>query len=167
MSKELNIIEKLELMIPGFQGYKRRELIREDDARVRRRVASFLDDARLRVERLIGLVKRRDISLALRLDDLRLELMKVAQMIRHATYGYAGFFDRVKIEEEQLQKLLLYDYKLVTQASAIREKVYSLSPGMSSQEMQEMIDEIYNMLYSLEDAIRERERMFKAEEVTQ
>ncbi len=163
----MNIIEKLELMIPGFQGYKRRELIREDDARVRRRVASFLDDARLRVERLIGLVKRRDISLALRLDDLRLELMKVAQMIRHATYGYAGFFDRVKIEEEQLQKLLLYDYKLVTQASAIREKVYSLSPGMSSQEMQEMIDEIYNMLYSLEDAIRERERMFKAEEVTQ
>ncbi len=166
MSKELTILEKLELMIPGFQGYKRRELIREDDARVRRRVAALLDDARLRVERLIGQVKRRDITLALRLDDLRLELMKVAQMIRHATYGYAGLFDRVHIEEQQLQQLLMYDYKLVTQASAIREKVYSISPGMSIQEMQEMIDEIYNMLYNLEDAIRERERMFKAEEVT-
>lgn len=167
MSKELTILEKLEILIPGFKGYKQRELIREDDALVRRKVASILDDARLRVERLISSVKRRDITLALRLDDLRLELMKVAQMIRHATYGYAGLFDRVHIKEPELMKLLEIDYKLITQASAILEKVYEMNPTMEPQEFREKLEETFTLLNRLEDNIRQRERMFKTEEVSE
>ncbi|RLE61437.1 MAG: hypothetical protein DRJ35_00415 [Thermoprotei archaeon] len=167
MSKELTILEKLELLIPGFKGYKQRELIREDDALVRRKVASILDDARLRVERLISSVKRRDITLALRLDDLRLELMKVAQMIRHATYGYAGLFDRVHIDEPELMRLLEMDYRLITQASAILEKVYEMNPTMEPQEFREKLEETFTLLNRLEDNIRLRERMFKTEEVSE
>lgn len=167
MSKELTILEKLELLIPGFKGYKQRELIREDDALVRRKIASILDDARLRAERLISSVKRRDINLALRLDDLRLELMKVAQMIRHATYGYGGLFDRVHIEEPQLKTLLEMDYKLITQASAILEKVYEMNPNMETQEFREKLEETFTLLNKLEDSIRQRERIFKTEKVNE
>lgn len=165
MSKETTLLEKLESLIPGFRGYKQRELIREDDALVRRKIASILDDARVKVERLISNVKKKNISAALRLDDLRLELMKASQMIKHASYGYSGLFDRVKIEEKQLQMLLEYDYKLVTEASKIMEKVLELSFG-TDQELIDKVNSTIELVRQLEDDINAREQLFKSEVAT-
>ncbi|MEZ0346684.1 MAG: hypothetical protein ABWK01_09050 [Infirmifilum sp.] len=165
MSKDITLTEKLELMIPGFRGYKQKELIREDDALVRRKIASILDDARVKIERLISSVKKKNISVALRLDDLRLELMKASQMIKHASYGYSGLFDRVKIEDKELQTLLEYDYKLLTQASKIMEKVLEMSVA-PDQELMEKVNATIDLVRQLEDDITSREQLFKGE-VTQ
>ncbi|AKG38151.1 MAG: hypothetical protein ACP5II_01005 [Infirmifilum sp.] len=160
MSKDTTLLEKLELMVPGFRGYKQKELIREDDALVRRKIASILDDARIRVERLISAVKKKNISAALRLDDLRLELMKASQMIKHASYGYSGLFDRVKIREKELQTLLELDYKLLTQASKVMEKVLELST-VTDQELMEKINNAIDIVRQMEDDINQRENLFK------
>ncbi|MCS7374603.1 MAG: hypothetical protein NDF56_06470 [archaeon GB-1845-036] len=45
-SKKLTWIEKLETIIPGFSGYKKRELLREDDRLIRSYVADMLSEAR-------------------------------------------------------------------------------------------------------------------------
>jgi len=161
MSKDLALLEKLEMLIPGFRGYKQKELLREDDALVRRKVASILDDARVKVERLITVMRKKNISIALRLDDLRLELMKASQMVKHATYGYSGLFDRVKIGETELQRLLEYDYKLVSGASRIMERVLELSTLTDPQEFMEKLNSTIDLVRQLEDDIKAREDVLR------
>ncbi|QOJ78517.1 hypothetical protein IG193_07110 [Infirmifilum lucidum] len=165
MSKELTPLEKMELLIPGFRGYKQKELLREDDALVRRKISSILDDARVKVERLITAVKKKNISIALRLDDLRLELMKASQMIKHASYGYSGLFDRAKVEESELQRLLEYDYKLVSEASRIMEKVLELTTITDPQEFMEKLNATIDLVRQLEDDIKMREQILRGEVV--
>jgi len=157
----LALLEKLEMLIPGFRGYKQKELLREDDALVRRKVASILDDARIKVERLITVMRKKNISIALRLDDLRLELMKASQMVKHATYGYSGLFDRVKISETELQRLLEYDYKLVSGASRIMERVLELSTLTDPQEFMEKLNSTIDLVRQLEDDIKAREDVLR------
>ncbi|UNQ74059.1 hypothetical protein [Infirmifilum sp. NZ] len=161
MSKDLALLEKLEMLIPGFRGYKQKELLREDDALVRRKVASILDDARVKVERLITVMRKKNISIALRLDDLRLELMKASQMVKHATYGYSGLFDRVKIGETELQRLLEYDYKLVSGASRIMERILELSTLTDPQEFMEKLNSTIDLVRQLEDDIKAREDVLR------
>lgn len=155
------MLERLELIIPGFKGYKERELIREDDALVRRKIASILDESRGILELHMGSIRRKDINLALRLDDLRLEMMKAAQMVRHAPHGYAGFFDRLKIKEEQLQQLLRHDYQLLSDAQKVLEHSQRLRSLEKADEVLAAADSLHRMVLELERRIAERNRLFK------
>lgn len=166
MDKDPTLLEKLESIVPGFRGYRYKELQREDDELIRRKVSSILDDARARVERLIPVMRKKNISVALRLDDLRLELMKASQMIKHADYGHSGLFDRESVEEKELQALLEYDYKLVTQASKIIQKVVELSMLVDQRELMEKVNSAIAFVQQLEDSIRERERLVKGSVAT-
>lgn len=161
MNKSLGILEKIELLVPGFHGYKQKELIREDDALVRRKVANLLDEARQTLEQFLLYIKRKDIDLALRLDDLRLELMKAAQMIRHAPYGYASLYSRVRIKENELQQILQYDYQLITQAEEVYNLINELFETSETSEILSKANTVWEKLARIEQAIRYRNNMFK------
>ncbi|MCD6563185.1 MAG: hypothetical protein J7K23_04615 [Thermoproteales archaeon] len=163
MNKSLGILEKIELLIPGFRGYKQKELIREDDALVRRKVAGLLDESRQNLEQFLLYIKRKDIDLALRLDDLRLELMKASQMIRHAPYGYASLYSRVRIKENELQQILQHDYQLITQAEEVYNLVNGLFDVTETSEILKKANEIWEKLMRIEQEIRYRNNMFKME----
>ncbi|MGC9107486.1 MAG: hypothetical protein ACP5IE_04775, partial [Infirmifilum sp.] len=80
--------------------------------------------------------------------------------IKHASYGYSGLFDRVKIREKELQTLLELDYKLLTQASKVMEKVLELST-VTDQELMEKINNAIDIVRQMEDDINQRENLFK------
>src|SRR5436190_1918086 len=46
-------------------------------------------------------------------DRVVRKLQKAADQLRFASYGYAGFFDQVKIEEAELDKIYQYDGELL------------------------------------------------------
>ncbi len=98
------------------------------------------------------------------MDRVRKKLMMVANRIRHATHGYSGFFDRIKIDEEELYRLYKYDLELIEVATRIRD---------SSRELERLLGERGRLLSALmkidEQAAHldklalERDRMFKME----
>jgi len=90
---EADVLEKLERIVPGFRGYRDKDFWKEDDALIRKRVAEILDEAKLRVERLITVMKKKSVGAALRLDDLRLELIKASQMLKHAERNEATILE--------------------------------------------------------------------------
>ena len=59
------------------------------------------------------------------LDRLITNLDMVASEINHASYGYSGFFDAVKIQERNLDAMLGYDTKLIDNAGSLDIKVKS------------------------------------------
>ena len=117
----LTPLERLQLMIPGFRGYKVKDLIRQDDFLVRKAVASMLEEAR-------GLIERAEEEVALsnpfdpliqQYEAVLSDLRSLIAEVWGAPTGDAGMHDRFKVFPENLEKLVEYDLKLIDKAKAI------------------------------------------------
>ena len=129
VESSLGGMEKLARKIPGYGGYKEKELRREADKLLRTELASQFDDQRKRVSELQqNLISQAKIEF---LDDLERAVMKLQLLIdriKTASYGYAGLFDAVKVKEGQLDALYAFDNQMldfVDQVAADLDQVTS------------------------------------------
>jgi hypothetical protein len=106
-------LRNLAYLVPGYRGYKEKDLRREEDARLRSRVIGHLGEIReilhQRVERL------RELSLESaerHLDARHARVEGLIRAVRFAPYGFAGFFDAGEIREETLEMILEIDLLL-------------------------------------------------------
>ena len=127
MGKETSIFEKLELLIPGFHGYKKKELLREDDRLVRGKVADTLAQAKRELERALQRCAMVNCQQLMAIEGMRKKLMMMESRIRHAEAGYRGYFDRIKFKEKELEKLLEYDAKMIELAEEILNEARTLN----------------------------------------
>jgi hypothetical protein len=47
------------------------------------------------------------------LDRLQAKMDRVVEKVNHASYGYSGFFDAVKVKEGSLDRMIDFDDKLL------------------------------------------------------
>lgn len=150
--------ERLVSNIPGYSGYKEKETRREADKLLREYVVSQLDAERRRladIQRQMldsgGLAMLDDVDRAVT------KVQKLADMIRTATYGYAGLFDAVKVKEAQLDALYQFDNQMVEMVDAIRLAVDALAAAQDGGE--DVMAAIKNVIAASEEAnARWRER---------
>jgi len=114
VESSLGGLEGVARKIPGYGGYKEKELRREADKLLRIELADRFDDQRKRVSELQHqLISQAKIEF---LDDLERAVMKLQLLIdriKTASYGYAGLFDAVKVKEEQLDALYAFDNQML------------------------------------------------------
>lgn len=107
---EKNFLEKIADAIPGLSGYRDKENRRTTDKRLREYLATRIDNTRKKLSDLkLTLTNEGRLS---ELDDIGIferKLQKQADSIRYASYGYAGFFDQLKIRDEELDLLYQHD----------------------------------------------------------
>ena len=108
-------------MVPGFRGYKVKDLIRQDDFLVRKAVVSMLEEARGLIERAEEEVARSNPfdPLIQQYEAVLSDLRSLIAEVWGAPTGDAGMHDRFKVFPENLEKLVEYDLKLVDLAKAI------------------------------------------------
>jgi hypothetical protein len=127
--------ENLARKIPGYAGYKEKELRREADKLLRMQVASKFDDQRRRLSELQNqLISQTQIEF---LDDLERAAMKLQLLIdriKTASYGYAGLFDAVKVKEEQLDALYDFDNRMLDFVGEIASDVDQVSSAITAKE---------------------------------
>jgi hypothetical protein len=121
---EKNWLEKLADAIPGLKDYREKESRRDTDKRFREYLARRIDNSRSAIDD----AKRQQLESGNlgeldELDRLSQKLFKVANSIRHATYGYSGFFDQVKIQEAELDKIYQYDLSLVGDVETLEKSL--------------------------------------------
>jgi hypothetical protein len=119
-----NWFERLSDKIPGYSGYVDRERRRDMDKRHREQLADRLRGSKGPLTELM-----KDLTNGGRLmevgpvDQALKKLDKLENRVRFASYGYAGFFDAVKIEEPQLDAIYRFDLALVERVEQIEAKV--------------------------------------------
>jgi len=108
--------------IPGLDGYMERSRRREADQLLRQTLATRLEESRLQLSSVHHEISR-DIVKAMdyaepigRVDN---RLMGLIGKIKDAPQGYAGFFDAVKVKEEDLARLYAFDEQMLGHATAI------------------------------------------------
>ncbi|HTX89585.1 MAG TPA: hypothetical protein VMC09_00090 [Anaerolineales bacterium] len=105
-----DIFKKLLSYIPGFNGYVERTNRRAADKLLRDQVALKYTDLASRASRLEkDLADAGQMDFIDDLESVGLKLRTFADRIKNASYGYSGFFDTVKINENELAKIYTFD----------------------------------------------------------
>jgi hypothetical protein len=157
-----NVFEQIAEKIPGIKQYLNRELRRDVDKMQRDWLAEQVDRSREAVQDKIREWSRSgnlaNLDLASSLDKA---LDRFANRIRHADYGYTGFFDAVKIREEELDRLYAFDLALIGTVENLAQRVEGLPGAAAGPDLLAALDAVQ----SADRQFDERARIF--EDVTQ
>lgn len=125
-----NWFERMAEHIPGYKGYKEKELRREADKTQRLFVAERLTSVLAKLDAIkLDLVNRGDLEKLGLIDVTGRKLRTVTDKIRFADYGYAGLFDTDKVDEPILDQLYQFDNELVTGVGEMETLAAALNAG--------------------------------------
>jgi hypothetical protein len=126
--------EKLVAKIPGYKGYKQKEMRRDADKLLRTHIYGVLTEQRRRIEDIQGSLGVAQIEFVEKIGKARRRLQTLADTVNTAAYGYSGLFDAVKVGEEELDALYTFDDNLLTEADAIVASIDSLQAAVDNEE---------------------------------
>jgi hypothetical protein len=138
-----NLLERIGAKIPGIKGYLNRELRREVDKMQRDWLAEQVDRGRRSLQEHV-----RDWSRAGNLSNLDLAssidkaLDRFGNRIRHADYGYTGFFDAVKIHEGELDKIYEHDLALMNHVEELTARIETLPQTATEPALRNLLDAV-------------------------
>ena len=156
------------LVIPGFRGYKAKEQRREADKLIRNFLHARLQEARNGLQDIYQAATENKTSQAslLTIDRITAIFDRVSEKVNHASYGYAGFFDAIKIDEDDLDKMISYDTELMDGAKALAQNVIDFKNEAQSkfdslqtfgEETRKAIEKFETAFDNRKDAIEEME----------
>jgi len=162
---ERGLLERIMGYVPGYRGYKEKELRRESDRLVRMEIVNRLRDAKTIFRRSFAnpaAVQRLSEEDRYRYDVLLSRLDRVTQRIDRAAAGYAGFFDAVKVREDKLNQVLQYDVNLIEKAESIRvdvERIAGMDVG--GLEWKQALDSLTSKVEELDRLIDQRSEILR------
>ncbi len=163
VESETALLEKISLLIPGFRGYKKKELRREADRLVRDNVYVRLTAAKSGLREVFQALAKAKLGGELAAaDKLIAKFDRVVELVHHAPHGYAGFFDAIKIREDDLERMLDFDLDLVESAKEIEAKVKQLRQDVSGSKYEKVgshLGAVTGMIESLESAFEGRKEV--------
>jgi hypothetical protein len=110
ITSDQDFFKKIASKVPGFSGYIERQNRRAADKVIRDSVADRFEELYQRVSSLqADLVSGGGLEYVDDLEKAALKIRTFTDKIRHASYGYSGFFDAEKINEEELARVYEYD----------------------------------------------------------
>lgn len=130
-----NALEQLIAMIPGFSGYQERQNRRRADQILRQALAEKLANQRRRLEAAqVDLLNSGQLDLLDELGSAVTQLQTFIDRVRFATYGYAGLFDAVKVNQAELEQIYQFDLQLFEYVDRLNEANDHLRDAVSSGE---------------------------------
>ena len=160
---EMRLSERILGELPGFRGYKEKELRRESDKLIRNHLYQRLIEARKDLKEIFQkLSDNRLHEILTDMDRFVMRFDRVSQKINHASYGYAGFFNVMKIEEEKLDKMIEFDNGLMDDVDKIVEETSEFKKEVVKENFEKVRDHIQclsDLLEELEESFDDREEI--------
>src|SRR6058998_1755653 len=114
VEQDRGLLKKIQLMIPGYSGYRRREDIRAADNLLRIQLANQLKGVRGELENIRdGLAMDGKIQGLQGIGNIIFTVEGLEAKVRHAEGGYSGISATIQIKKTELDKLYEYDYAML------------------------------------------------------
>jgi len=114
VEQDRGLLKKIQLMIPGYAGYRRREDIRAADNLLRIQLANQLKAVRGDLETIRdGMAMDGKVQGLSAVGNVIFTLEGLEAKVRHAEGGYSGLSATIRIEETELDRLYEYDYAML------------------------------------------------------
>lgn len=156
------MLENLMRKIPGFGGYLDREQRRDADRLQREFMAKGLTELKRKVQDAQAeLLEGGQMKMMTKLDDVNNLIDRVAGRLRHANYGYAGFFDQNQVNEEELNRIYEFDLSLVNELQHAEEALQGLESSLGAETVSARITDLQKAVRAVDSKLDERERLLK------
>jgi hypothetical protein len=127
VTEERGLLKKIQLLIPGYKGYREREDLRIADSLLRNQLANEMDNVVESVKRSREeLTKNMEMDLMNDVGELVNYMTSVANKIRHAQQGYSGISADLRIEQAQQHRLYEWDLSLLEIIDILKGKSTNL-----------------------------------------
>ncbi len=163
--KEMGVFEKIVSYIPGYRGYKEKEIRRESDRLIRMEVVNKLKEVKNTIRRKFSnpiFIQKLSNEDTWRLDTLMSRLDRVIQRIDKAVAGYAGIFDAIKVREDKLDTILQYDLSLIEKVESLKndtERIIEIEPG--KDEWRNGMDGLISKIEEIDEFIDKRSEILR------
>ncbi|MCI4350846.1 MAG: zinc ribbon domain-containing protein [Thermoplasmata archaeon] len=124
VDQDRGVLKRLQLLIPGYHGYRVNEDLREADSLLRLQIAdkvkgvlAQMNDVRANMAQAGQLASLNDLAQVLA------ELQILEGTIRHAEQGYSGISAPIKVQATSLDRLYEYDYGFAVAADQLAQGV--------------------------------------------
>lgn len=155
-------LERLIRAIPGYRGYKEKELRRQADKLLRSHLARQFEAQRRRLgEVQVRLTNTGRLASIVTLERGMMKLQLLIDRLKTASYGYAGWFDAVKVEERELDALYVFDSAMAGSVAQVEGLIDALAEaaareeetGTAGNELLDAVEEINATFTKRQDAI--------------
>jgi hypothetical protein len=160
---QIRLSERIAAALPGFRGYKEKELRRESDKLIRNNLTLKLskdkDNVRAIAQRIAD---KRYLDVLPDIDRLTAKMDRITEKVNHASYGYAGFYDIVKVKEDSLDRMIAFDNQLLDEVDALTASIEDLKAQLLSgnySNLKDKIQTIADKFELLEDTFDKREQV--------
>ncbi len=164
------VLKRLQLLVPGFRGYREGEDIRAADSLLRRQVADRIKNVRITVENSRSTLANAGAFQALNdLAPLIADLLRLEGQIRAAEQGYTGISPALRIKPQQLDRLYEYDYGFAQAADQLSQTVAPLAglTGSSAGSVGPILSASRAQVLQIDQAFRARIQVIENIRVTE
>jgi hypothetical protein len=160
---EQDFFKKLLSKVPGFKGYIERNHRREADKLIRETIADGFEAQWARISSLQrDLVNQGGLEYVDDLENAAIKIRQFIDRIRRAAYGYAGLFDAIKVNEEELSQIYQYDLALVNSIDEVGRAVDNVEASIGSDGLPAAIRNLTSLSQSCVDAFNRRSQVILA-----
>ncbi|HSB89646.1 MAG TPA: hypothetical protein VLD63_06425 [Anaerolineales bacterium] len=155
-----DLLGKIRKFLSGFLGYIQREDRREADKILRETIALRYEAQWARVSALQRqLIAGGQLESVDDLEAAAIKLRGFIDRIKGASYGYAGFFDAVRINQSELDKIYAYDLALLENAENLTHAVDNVETSIGSDGLPAAIRNLVTLSQEAVDAYDRRDEV--------
>jgi len=154
------LLEKIASKIPGFGGYLEKESRRDADKLLREMIVNRYGEQLSRVSSLqTQLIGSGGIEHVDDLQDAATRMQRFMDMVKTAAYGYSGFFDAVKVKEEELGKLYAFDNALLENVAKVASAIDNIEASMGGDGLPAAIRNLVSIVTESNDTYERRKEV--------
>ncbi|HOO04796.1 MAG TPA: hypothetical protein PLJ11_08760 [Methanomassiliicoccales archaeon] len=136
-----SLLEHIAMFVPGYHGYRERNIRRDVDQLIRKNVSTVL---KLGIKDLEWAYRETtNFGPSARVDEVNRIMMKtdkISQQIYHAKAGYSGIWQGLKVKEGELSELLRFDASLIDQANKVKDSTGKIREHAKKHEFDQLFD---------------------------
>ena len=162
--QDRGIFERISLYIPGYSGYRQRNMRRDIDRLVRSHVALSIKE----VKTVMADLKRQvmdngDLQSVKAMERIATKIDTYMKSIESAESGYSGMWETIKTNESDLDSIVEWDEKLVVGSEELKAALKELRDRVDegSADVKKELREIERYVDDLKDGLNERKLVIK------
>jgi hypothetical protein len=160
VTEDQNALQKLLGKLPGFKGYLEKGNRRAADKMVRETIANRFEEQWQRISSVQrDLISQGGLEFITELEASGLKLRQFIDRTRRASYGYAGFFDAVKINEDELAKVYQFDLVLLTMVDEVARAIDNVESSVGTDGLPAAIRHLKSLSQKCIDAFNRRQEV--------
>ncbi len=149
-------------VLPGYKGYKQKELRREADKLLRETIATRMRTVKTQLDTLQqDLISAGQFDLLDETGSAATQIQTFIDRVRTASYGYGGLFDAVRVKEEDLDRLYEFDAMMMDYVDRIESAISRARESLHGEDPRPAILMIRDLAREANRTFDERQEYIK------